>query len=83
MRVVHIDARGNGCPSGFQVVTSPVQVCASTSATSAAIGCASAKFSTHGITYNEVRGYAYGHQVWRPVIILLLKLCIHQFIEVK
>ena len=61
VRVVHIDARLNGCPQGFQKITTPVHVCALKSANSR--GCTSAKFGTNGIAYSEVRGYTYGHQV--------------------
>ena len=61
MRVVQIDARRKGCPTGFHKITSPVHVC--TRIPSATSGCISAKFGTRGITYSEVRGYAYGHQV--------------------
>ena len=66
MRVTDIDpAKTKSCFGDHRYITSPKPLC--TRPYAPASQCYSAIFSTHGISYSEVRGFAYGYQVrpWR------------------
>ena len=61
MRVVDIDpAKTKSCSGAHRHITTPKPLC-----TRRGRGCYSAYFSTHGVPYMEVRGFAYGYQVRR------------------
>ena len=61
MRVVDIDpAKTKSCSGIHRYITTPKPLC-----TRPGSGCYSAYFSTHGVPYTEVRGFAYGYQVRR------------------
>ena len=63
MRVADIDpAKTKSCSGGHRYIATPKPLCTRPQRSS---GCFSAYFSTHGIPYTEVRGFAYGYQV-RP-----------------
>ena len=60
MRVVSIDpAKTNSCSGAHHYIANPKPLCARPEGS----GCYSAYFSTHGVSYTEVRGFAYGYQV--------------------
>ena len=73
MRVVNIDANHGIFPSNFHPVTNPKPVCTMTASGT----CKSAFFSSQGIAYSEVRGYAFGYQVVAAGIqsVLRVQLC--------
>jgi len=60
-RVAHIDMskKLQLCPGNFNLITSPIRTCGGLTTP----GCASAIFSTHGISYSKVCGRLKGYQV--------------------
>ena len=65
-RVAHVDMSNKlqSCPGNLNLITSPIRTCGGL--TKGTLGCASAKFSTHGISKNKVCGRVRGYQVGRP-----------------
>ena len=63
-RVAHVDMSNKlqSCPGDLNLITSPIRTCGGLTTP----GCASAKFSTHGISYSKVCGRVRGYQVGRP-----------------
>ena len=60
-RVAYIDMSNNlqSCPGDLNVINAPIRTCGSLTVP----GCASANFSTHGISYSKVCGRLKGYQV--------------------
>ena len=64
-RVAHVDMSNKLqqlCPGDLNLITSPIHSCGGLTTP----GCASTKFSTHGISYSKVCGRVRGYQVGRP-----------------
>jgi len=62
-RVANVDmSNGSQCPGDLVLITSPIHTCGGLTTP----GCASANFSTHGISYSKVCGRLRGYQVGRP-----------------
>ena len=63
-RVAHVDMSNKvqSCPGDLKLITSPIHTCGGLTTP----GCASAKFSTHGINYSKVCGRVRGYQVGSP-----------------
>jgi len=63
-RIALIDMSNNAqsCPGNLRLISSPKRTCGGL--TSA--GCASAKFSTYGVSYNKVCGRLRGYQIGEP-----------------
>ena len=62
-RVAHVDmSNDKSCPGDLTFISSPIHTCGGP--TSA--GCASANFSTHGMSYSQVCGRLRGYQVGTP-----------------
>ena len=61
VRVVDVDMskRHHSCPGNFNLISTPIRTCGGLTTP----GCASAKFPTHGISYNRVCGRLRGYQV--------------------
>ena len=59
---VNMSSETSSCPGEFQLYETPIRSCGGLTG----IGCASAKFSTHGITYSQVCGRMIGYQVAAP-----------------
>ena len=60
MRVVDIDpAETKTCPGVHHYIATPKPLCTRPRGST----CRSAYFSTHGVFYTEVRGFANGYQV--------------------
>ena len=59
-RVAHVDmsSYNQSCPSNWTLINNPIRTCGSTPGR----GCASAVFSTHGISYSQVCGRVTGYQ---------------------
>ena len=85
MRVVDIDpAKTKSCFGSHHYITTPKPLCTRPRTTA---GCISAYFSTHGIPYREVRGFAYGYQVrngkvWGPEFTKVLRKITFRLLEV-
>ena len=63
-RVAHVDVPNDkSCPGDLTFISGPIQTCRGIRRTP---GCASANFSTHGISYSQVCGRLRGYQVGRP-----------------
>jgi len=60
-RVAHVDMSNKfqSCPGNLKLITSPIRSCGGLTTP----GCASEKFSTHGISYSKVCGRLKGYQV--------------------
>ena len=60
-RVAHVDMSNKlqSCPGDLKLITSPIRTCGGLTTP----GCASANFSTHGISYSKVCGRLRGYQV--------------------
>ena len=62
-RVAHVNmSNTKSCPGNLRFIASPIQTCPG----STTEGCASANFSTHGISYSQVCGRLRGYQVGTP-----------------
>ena len=62
-RVAHVDVPNEkSCPGDLTFISSPIQSCGGLPTA----GCASANFSTHGISYSQVCGRLRGYQVGTP-----------------
>ena len=63
-RVAHVDMSNvnKSCPGDLTFISSPIQTCGGPPTA----GCASANFSTHGISYSQVCGRLRGYQVGAP-----------------
>ena len=62
-RVARVDVPNEkSCPGDLTFISSPIQSCGGLPTA----GCASAKFSTHGISYSQVCGRLRGYQVGSP-----------------
>ena len=62
-RVANVDVpNDNTCPGDLTFISRPIQTCGGPSTA----GCASANFSTHGISYSQVCGRLRGYQVGTP-----------------
>jgi len=67
-RVAHVDMsnymynKSQSCPGDLKLITSPICTCGGLTTP----GCASANFSTHGISYSKVCGRLRGYQVGVP-----------------
>ena len=63
-RVAHIDMSSHkqSCPGNWTLISNPIRTCGSTPEA----GCASAVFSTHGISYSQVCGRVRGYQKGLP-----------------
>ena len=62
-RVAHVDmSNDKSCPGDLTFISSPIHTCGGPTAP----GCASANFSTHGISYSQVCGRVRGYQVGIP-----------------
>ena len=62
-RVAHVDMSNvKSCPGDLRLISSPIQSCGGLPTA----GCASANFSTHGISYSQVCGRLRGYQVGTP-----------------
>ena len=62
-RVAHVDVSNDkSCPGDLTFISSPIQSCGGPTTA----GCASANFSTHGISYSQVCGRLRGYQVGNP-----------------
>ena len=63
-RVALVDMSDNAqsCPGDLTLISSPIRTCGGPTTG----GCASAKFSTHGMSYSQVCGRLRGYQVGRP-----------------
>ena len=59
---VNMSSETSSCPGEFQLYETPIRSCGGLTG----IGCASAKFSTHGIPYSQVCGRMIGYQVAAP-----------------
>ena len=59
-RVAHVDMSSHkqSCPGNWTLINNPIRTCGSTPEA----GCASAVFSTHGISYSQVCGRITGYQ---------------------
>ena len=63
-RVALVDMSDNAqsCPGDLTLISSPIRTCGGPTTG----GCASAKFSTHGMSYSQVCGRLRGYQVGTP-----------------
>ena len=63
-RVANVDMSNvnESCPGDLRLISSPKQTCGGL----ITVGCASANFSTHGISYGQVCGRLRGYQVGTP-----------------
>ena len=62
-RVANVDVPNDkSCPGDLTFISSPIQTCGGPPTA----GCASANFSTHGISYSQVCGRLRGYQVGTP-----------------
>ena len=62
-RVAHVDVSNDeSCPGDLTFISSPIQSCGGPTTA----GCASANYSTHGISYSQVCGRLRGYQVGGP-----------------
>ena len=63
-RVAHVDmsSKKQSCPGNWTLINNPIRTCGSTPEA----GCASAVFSTHGISYSQVCGRVRGYQKGQP-----------------
>ena len=63
-RVANVDMSNvnESCPGDLRFISSPIQTCGGLPT----VGCASANFSTHGISYSQVCGRLRGYQVGTP-----------------
>ena len=63
-RVALVDMSDNAqsCPGDLTLISSPIHTCGGPTTG----GCASAKFSTHGMSYSQVCGRLRGYQVGQP-----------------
>ena len=63
-RVALVDMSDNAqsCPGDLTLISSPIRTCGGPTTA----GCASAKFSTHGMSYSQVCGRLRGYQVGTP-----------------
>ena len=62
-RVAHVDKSNvKSCPGDLTFISSPIQSCGGLPTA----GCASANFSTHGISYSQVCGRLRGYQIGDP-----------------
>ena len=63
-RVALVDMSDNAqsCPGDLTLISSPIRTCGGPTTG----GCASAKFSTHGMSYSQVCGRLRGYQVGQP-----------------
>ena len=62
-RVAHVDmSNTKSCPGELTFIASPIETCGGP----ANPGCASANFSTHGVSYSQVCGRLRGYQVGTP-----------------
>ena len=62
-RVAHVNmSNTKSCPGNLRFIASPIQTCGGPTTK----GCASANFSTHGISYSQVCGRLRGYQVGTP-----------------
>ena len=63
-RVAHVDMSSHkqSCPGNWTLINNPIRTCGSTPEA----GCASAVFSTHGISYSQVCGRVTGYQKGIP-----------------
>ena len=63
-RVAHVDmsSKKQSCPGNWTLINNPIRTCGSTPEA----GCASAVFSTHGISYSQVCGRVRGYQKGVP-----------------
>ena len=62
-RVAYVDmSNDKSCPGDLTFISSPIHTCGGPTTA----GCASANFSTHGISYSQVCGRLRGYQVGRP-----------------
>ena len=62
-RVAHVDMSNNkSCPGDLTFISSPIYTCGGPTS----VGCASANFSTHGMSYSQVCGRLRGYQVGTP-----------------
>ena len=63
IRVAHVDVPNDkSCPGDLRYISGSIQTCRGLPTA----GCASANFSTHGISYSQVCGRLRGYQVGRP-----------------
>ena len=64
IRVAYVDmlSRKQRCPGNFKLISTPKRTCGSISEP----GCASAVFSTHGVSYSQVCGRVRGYQKGTP-----------------
>ena len=61
-RIAHVDMSNNkSCPGDLTFISSPIHTCGGPTTS----GCASANFSTHGMSYSQVCGRLRGYQVGR------------------
>ena len=59
-RVAHVDmSNDKSCPGDLTFISSPIQTCGGPPTA----GCASANFTTHGISYSQVCGRLRGYQI--------------------
>ena len=59
-RVAHVDmSNDKSCPGDLTFISSPIHTCGGPTTT----GCASANFSTHGMSYSQVCGRLRGYQM--------------------
>ena len=62
-RVAHVDmSNDKSCPGDLTFISSPIHTCGGPTTA----GCASANFSTHGMSYSQVCGRLRGYQVGTP-----------------
>ena len=63
-RVAHVDmsSLNQSCPGNWTLISNPIRTCGSIPEA----GCASAVFSTHGISYSQVCGRVTGYQKGTP-----------------
>ena len=62
-RIAHVDmSKVKSCPGDLTFISSPIQTCGGLNTT----GCASANYSTHGVSYSQVCGRVRGYQVGTP-----------------
>ena len=62
-RVAHVDmSNDTSCPGDLTFISSPIHTCGGPTTA----GCASANFSTHGMSYSQVCGRLRGYQVGHP-----------------
>ena len=62
-RVAHVDTYSDACPGNLTLISDPIRSCGGLTGIG---GCASAEFSTHGISYSQVCGRVRGYQIGGP-----------------